>query len=208
MTPVQEKAKGSALADVPSPEDRFRAIFAENARPLLAYALRRTTSPADAADVVAESMMVAWRRIDEVPTGDETCLWLYGVARRVIANGRRGEQRRERLAERLAQFVERAVVEAVEPVVTNDALEKALTSLQPPDAEIIRLIAWEGLSPAEVAIVLDMPAATVRTRLHRARIKLRLQMATIETTTERSSSSGHAVVEGNTPLGPTEEGRS
>jgi DNA-directed RNA polymerase specialized sigma24 family protein len=83
-----------------------------------------------------------------------------------------------------------------------------LASLPPSDAEIIRLIAWEGLSPAEVAIVLDMPAATVRTRLHRARIKLRTQMATIETTTERSSLSGHAVVEGKTPLGPTEESRS
>jgi RNA polymerase sigma factor (sigma-70 family) len=208
MTPVQEAAKGSALADVPSSEDRFRAIFTVNARPLLAYALRRTTSPADAADVVADTMLVAWRRIDEVPAADETRLWLYGVARRMMANGRRGEQRRERLAASLAQFVERAVVDAIEPVVTNDALEKALASLQPRDAEIIRLIAWEGLSPNEIGIVLDMQAATVRTRLHRARIKLRTQMAAIETTTERSSSSGHAVVEGNTPLGPTEESRS
>ncbi len=207
MTPVQEKAKGSALADMPSPEDRFRAIFTANARPLLAYALRRTTSPADAADVVAESMLVAWRRIDDVPAGDETRLWLYGVARRVIANGRRGEQRRERLAERLAQFVECAVADAIEPVVTNDAIHQALASLQASDAEIIRLVAWEGLSPAEVAIVLDMPAATVRTRLHRARLKLRTQMGAIERTTERSSSSGHADVEGNTPLGPTEESR-
>jgi RNA polymerase sigma factor (sigma-70 family) len=204
---MQEKAKGSALADMPSPEDRFRAIFAENARPLLAYALRRTTSPADAADVVADTMLVAWRRIDQVPNGDEARLWLYGVARRVLANGRRGEQRRERLAERLAQFVERAVADAVEPVVVNDALHQALDSLQLLDAEIIRLIAWEGLSPAEVAMVLDMPAATVRTRLHRARRKLRTQMEAIETTTERSASSGHAVVEGNTPLGPTEESR-
>jgi RNA polymerase sigma factor (sigma-70 family) len=208
MTPVQEAAKGSALADVPSSEDRFRAIFTVNARPLLAYALRRTTSPADAADVVADTMLVAWRRIGEVPAADETRLWLYGVARRVIANGRRGEQRRERLTARLAQFVERAVVDAIEPAVTNDALEKALASLQPPDAEIIRLIAWEGLSPNEIAIVLDMQAATVRTRLHRARIKLRTQMAAIERTTERSSSSGNEVVEGNPPLGPTEESRS
>jgi RNA polymerase sigma factor (sigma-70 family) len=207
MTPVQEKAKGSALADQASSEYRFRLMFTHNTRPLLAYALRRTATSADAADVVADTMLVAWRRIDEVPAGDETRLWLYGVARRVIANGRRGEQRRERLAERLAQFVERAVVEAVEPVVTNDALEQALGSLQPPDAEIIRLIAWEGLSPAEVAIVLDMPAATVRTRLHRARLKLRTEMGAIERTMERSSSSGHAVVEGNTPLGPTEESR-
>lgn len=208
MTPVQEKAKGSALADQASSEDRFRLMFTHNTRPLLAYALRRTATAADAADVVADTMLVAWRRIDEVPAGDEARLWLYGVARRVIANGRRGEQRRERLAERLAQFVERAVVDAVEPLVANHTLHRVLSALQPSDAEIIRLIAWEGLSPTEVATVLDMPAATVRTRLHRARIRLRTEMATIDSMTERSSSSGHAVVEGNTSFGPTEESRS
>jgi hypothetical protein len=54
---------------------------------ILGYALRRTTSPDDAADILAETFLTAWRRLDELPSGEEAGLWLYGVARR----GVRGE---------------------------------------------------------------------------------------------------------------------
>ena len=69
--------------------------------PLLGYALRRTDNTDDAADVLAETFLAAWRRLDEVPAGDEAKLWLYGTARRVLANHRRGERRRLALADRL-----------------------------------------------------------------------------------------------------------
>jgi RNA polymerase sigma-70 factor (ECF subfamily) len=74
-------------------EDEFATIYSENYQPLLGYALRRCRSPDDAADVVAETFTVAWRRSDDVPAGEETRLWLYGVARRVLANHHRGERR-------------------------------------------------------------------------------------------------------------------
>ena len=81
--------------------DRFRRLFGDHERELLAYALRRVDRPEDAADVVAETFLVAWRRMDRVPAGDEARLWLYGVARRQLANQRRGQLRRSRLADRL-----------------------------------------------------------------------------------------------------------
>lgn len=48
---------------------RFEAVFDETHLPLLSYAVRRVADPADAADIVAEAFLVAWRRIDEVPEG-------------------------------------------------------------------------------------------------------------------------------------------
>lgn len=71
-------------------EDRFRRVYLEHFEPLLAYALRRVAHPEDAADVVAETFLVAWRRRHDIPADDEARLWLYGVARRVLANHHRG----------------------------------------------------------------------------------------------------------------------
>jgi len=84
-----------------SPEERFAALFNRTHRPLLAYAVRRVTDPADAADIVAETFLVAWRRLDEVPPDEQARPWLFGVARRVLANYYRGEHRRVALGERL-----------------------------------------------------------------------------------------------------------
>src|SRR6478672_7119633 len=71
-------------------EARFEELFARTRSALMGYAVRRVGDPADAADVVAETYLVAWRRLDEVPPGEETRLWLFGVARRVLANHQRG----------------------------------------------------------------------------------------------------------------------
>lgn len=80
---------------------RFEAVYAANHMAILGYALRRTASPDDAADILAETFLTAWRRLDELPSGDEARLWLYGVARRILANFYRGERRRSALADRL-----------------------------------------------------------------------------------------------------------
>ena len=144
-------------------------MFDDQYRGLLGYALRRVGSPDDASDVVGETMLVAWRRIDEVPDDGTARLWLYGVARRVIANHRRGQLRRGRLAERLHH----AVAEITpDPAALSDAtaiIRQGLATLSDDDRELIMLIAWDGLEPREAAIVLGVPARTVRTRLHRAR---------------------------------------
>ena len=94
MTSTPSPPSAVALRAVPDEELRFRELFDSHFRELLGYALRRVGSPEDAADVVAETMLVAWRRIDEVPADGTARLWLYGVARRVLANHRRGQVRR------------------------------------------------------------------------------------------------------------------
>src|SRR5262249_20567887 len=83
---------------------RFRVLYEENYERILGYALRRV-EPADALDVVAETFTVAWRRLTQVPAGDDARLWLYGTARRVVANHNRATRRRARLYGRLAEEV-------------------------------------------------------------------------------------------------------
>ncbi|TDD58177.1 RNA polymerase sigma factor [Kribbella antibiotica] len=155
------------------PEDAFRELFAQNFRELLGYALRRCGSPDDAADVVADTMLVAWRRFDQVPTDGTARLWLYGVARRVLANHRRGAQRRDRLGERLRVELQDVVPDHAGDVEANAVVMAAMAGLSETDRELIMLTTWENLNPQEAAVVLDVPARVVRTRLHRARGRLR-----------------------------------
>jgi RNA polymerase sigma-70 factor (ECF subfamily) len=154
-------------------EDTFRQVYAAGFDPLLAYALRRVEQPEDAADVVAETFLIAWRRRSEMPDGHETRLWLYGVARRVLANHHRGGIRRERLGERLRQRLTGATRDPGSDVPERLAVRAALARLGDLDREVLMLTAWEGLQPQEAAAVLQVSAATVRTRLSRARARFR-----------------------------------
>jgi RNA polymerase sigma factor (sigma-70 family) len=185
--------------------DRFRALFDATHHDVLAYALRRTASPADAADVLADTMLVAWRRLDEVPSGEAARPWLYGVARHVLANHRRGSGRRDRLRERLGTQVQDAVADGTQPVADGLWARAALARLGEEDREVLTLTAWEGLAPAEVAVVLGLPAVTVRTRLHRARARLRVELEA--SAGERSEPSGQVGHDGPPPVRDNEEVR-
>lgn len=156
---------------------RFEAIFASNSQRLFDYARRRTSSTADAADVMAETMLVAWRRIDEVPRGDDARLWLYGVARRVLANHRRAFRRRERLGQRLRDTVARVSIVPPERGDELDELSRALGRLTTDERELILLASWEGLDSNEMATLLGVSSGAVRVRLHRARNRLRDAMS-------------------------------
>lgn len=157
-------------------EQRFRELFESHVRDLLGYALRRAGSPEDAADVVADTMLVAWRRIGDVPADGTARLWLYGVARRVLANHHRGAARRERLGERLRQQLRAVVPDPADDLIAAAAIRQALAALSDSDRELIELTTWEGLEPHEAATVLGVPAGVVRNRLHRARARLRQQL--------------------------------
>lgn len=80
---------------------RFRSLYEANYDAILGYVLRRTQQ-ADTPDVVAETFLVCWRRLGRVPEGEQARLWLYGTARRVLANHTRAERRRARLTGRLS----------------------------------------------------------------------------------------------------------
>ena len=146
-------------------EERFARLFASAYGPLWAYA-RRRIAPDDVDDVVAETLTVAWRRLDEVP--EPALPWLYGVAYKAIGNHTRSRRRRLRLVERLA--AETAPFGASDS--SSGALE-ALASLRLGDQEILRLAAWEDLGSSDIAAVLGCSTNAAALRLSRARKRFR-----------------------------------
>jgi len=173
MLPLTEP---QATLDRRVAEARFHRLYSEYGREVMAYALRRTVDAEDAADVVSETFLVAWRRAAEVSPGPEACLWLFGVARRTLANQRRGQRRRDRLAQRLRQDLAAASPAFAEPERESEAVRSALERLSPEDREILRLTSWEELAPAQAARVLEISAVAARSRLHRARRRLRREL--------------------------------
>ena len=147
---------------------RFDALFTEHQRHVLAYAMRRTRTLADAEDVAAETFTIAWRKFDAIPT-EAPLPWLYAVARRVLANHRRGNGRRERLAALLR------VEDVATPLRAGDDHDGpafvALATLSPADQELLRLVAWEELGNQQIAEVLGITPNAVAIRLHRARAR-------------------------------------
>jgi RNA polymerase sigma-70 factor (ECF subfamily) len=162
--------KGAPVVDTPH-EGRFVALFEAHYGAVLAYANRRAP-PDVGADVAAATFEVAWRRLDHVPA--EALPWLYGVARRLLANTRRADQRRQRLWRRLRTAEDASSVDL--PTGAPGA-RAALTSLRPQDREVLMLVAWEGLSPEEAARSLGISVAAFAVRLHRARLHLEEEMA-------------------------------
>ena len=160
-------------------EEEFDHLYSEHWREVLGYALRRTGSPSDAADVASEVFLVVWRRRDEVPGPDEFRPWLYGVARNVLLNHRRSGHRRERLGALLLTAVEVQHPDTAQIVVDRDehqGLIAAVRGLPEPDRELVTLVSWDGLSPAEAADVLQINPVTARVHLHRARKRLRASL--------------------------------
>jgi len=156
---------------------RFTALYAETYRPILAYAMRRTRSVDDANDVVSSTFLVAWRRLDDVLDADVPLAWLYGVARKTLANQRRSTQRQTVVADRVASRSRGNVSERTERIVESRAkwsnVLAALGTLGERDREVLRLAAFEQLAPAEIAVVLGVSSARVRTWLYRARRRLK-----------------------------------
>jgi RNA polymerase sigma factor (sigma-70 family) len=152
---------------------RFARLYREEGRAILEYALRRVEDREDAADVVAETFLVAWRRIGEVPLGEGARLWLYGVARLTLANLHRAQRRRTRLGARLAETLRTELSAAAAPAGEAAEVLRAMGELGEDDRELLLLVSWEGLSPAAAAKVLGVTALAARSRLHRARRRLR-----------------------------------
>lgn len=162
---------------------RFDALFEDHRLDVASYCSWRTTSRSDAEDAVAEVFLVAWRRIGSVPAGNATRAWLYATARRVIANQRRSRRRRDALENRLLheRVLDASRTAAMSTfaattlaATTEDAtVHAALDRLSDRDREVLLLVEWEGLRPAELATVLGCREVTGRGRLHRARLRFR-----------------------------------
>jgi len=137
-------------------------IYEQHADAVRAY-VRRRAVPDLVEDVVADVFVVCVRRIAEVPR--DPLPWLYGVARKTLANERR----------RRAHAVELAAEVAHEPEPIGDgALARAFAALSGDDREVLRLVAWEGLALRDAAVVLGCSAVACRVRYHRAKSRLRV----------------------------------
>lgn len=154
--------------------ERFERIYRENFKAVLRFAALRI-DPERARDVAAETFLVAWRRLDDVPA--EPRLWLLGVARKVIAGQFRSETRRGALAERLANEPER-VTDLAADVAEREETLAAFAQLGERDREALRLVAWDGLDPGGAAAVLGITKLAFSVRLHRARRRLACALET------------------------------
>ena len=146
-----------------SRRDLFEQVAPRLVEPLRRYLARRT-DPATAEDVLAETLLVCWRRAEDLP--EEPLPWVYGVARNCLRNAERAARRQERVAARI-------MAQPADPGPPEDpALDEALATLRPEESELLRLWAWEQLAPAEIAVVLGISPNAASTRLTRAKKKL------------------------------------
>lgn len=175
FTPLRSRLVADTDSSWERREQRFSSLYREHYRSVWAYALRRMESQADAADVVADVFATAWRRLPEVPDAPADLLWLYGVARRVVAGKRRSAARMRNLIARLMATAVPAST-ATGDLVTDRVLD-AVTRLRPMEREAIALVHWEQLSHAEAAQVLGCSANAVAIRVHKARGRLRQALA-------------------------------
>lgn len=170
------------------------ATIADNADDVLRYFQRRADHQ-DAADLLAETMLVVWRRSRDVSRDPmQARMWMFGIARNVLHNDERSKRRRWRLADRLrlmsAPEGARAADDGVE---VRDAVDRLPEKL----AEVVRLVHWEGFTLAQVAEILGEPATTVRSRYLRAKTELHGALTTANVTA--SARPGQRVGEVDTP---------
>ncbi len=148
---------------------RFEALYNAHAQSVLAYALRRTDR-ATADDVLSDVFLVAWRRLGDVPA--EPRPWLLGTARKVLANHRRSQSRRDALRDQLLHQPSRGSTDPADAPVVDGALLRALAALRDDDREALLLVAWDGLTPREAAQVVGAKPPAFTMRLSRARKRL------------------------------------
>jgi RNA polymerase sigma-70 factor (ECF subfamily) len=152
---------------VVSGREAISELYEAHARAVHAYALRRSDREL-ADEVTARVFLIAWRRRRSIPA--EPLPWLYGVARRVLAEERRGARRRRALGERLRAG---AVAHHPELALPDLALGHALRRLSESDREVLLLCYWEELDATQLASAMGCSRAALAVRLHRARRRLR-----------------------------------
>jgi RNA polymerase sigma factor (sigma-70 family) len=161
-----------------SEPELFAAIFDRHAGPLRGYVARRL-GPDAADDIVADTFLIAFRRRGGYDVSrTDAAPWLYGIATNLIGERRRAEVRMYRAYARSGtdpaiEGHADQVAESVSAKAEGSRLAAALGSLKKRDRDALLLYTWGDLSYQEVAQALDVPIGTVRSRLNRARRKLR-----------------------------------
>lgn len=157
-----------------SREDRFEHLYSTHSGAVFAYALRRGARQADAEDLVVETFIVCWRRLEEVP--DPPLPWLLAVARRVFANQMRSKRRYAALGRRIAGSLVRHPSPSANPPLDSAGVKRALASLSDEDREVLALVVLHGLTHAEAGAVMGCTRNAFTKRYLRARRNLRAQL--------------------------------
>ncbi len=167
-------------------EAAFRRMYVAHYQQIAAYARRRAPRE-DADDAVAETFLVAWRRFEDIPGGVLSLPWLYGVARRVLSEGRRSSSRRDRLVVKLIKLRGRGDpgTTAYDRLGEKEVVHQALARLRPDDQELLRLAEWEELTHAQLAVALSCSVNAVTIRLHRAHRKFGAELRSLEAESAR-----------------------
>lgn len=169
ITKVEDQARW-LVTSTPDAKERYRRLFDEYHRQVYAYCRRRTDAQT-AADCAAQTFLTAWRRIDDLPGGDASLPWLYGVARRTLANEFRSNRRRQRLNANLSDLAAPPDPSPEVLVVRREEDEqvlRALASLRPRDREALQLALWEELPHAAIAEMFGCSTQAITQRIYRA----------------------------------------
>jgi RNA polymerase sigma factor (sigma-70 family) len=159
--------------------DGFGTLFERHGRAIYNYCFRRTADWAGAEDLTSIVFLEAWRKRGDIRLdGDSMLPWLYGVATNVLRNRNRSLRRYRAALQRLPQEHESDfAADAAERLDDERQMRHVLAAfrlLPKSDQEVLALCVWSGLSYEQAAVALDLPVGTVRSRLSRARRRLRV----------------------------------
>lgn len=156
----------------------FTSVYAAHYPDIVRYGVRRLADPEVSAELAQEVFMVAWRRRDQVP--DRSLPWLYGVARRLLANQWRARRSRPAPVPMADPDLVAQPPGGSRPEVAAELVDlaAALATLSDLDQEILRLVGWEQLTVTEAAAALECSRTAAGVRLHRARRRLAAALST------------------------------
>lgn len=157
-----------------SDEERFEQLYTEHVGAIAGY-LRARTDRESAVDALARTFEIAWRRLSDVP--EDPKAWLFGVARRVLADQRRSAGRHETLVQRISATLSETTNDHAHSLHAREVVLGALMQLSPEQREALLLVAWEGLSHREAAGALGCSSGALTVRVHRARRRLRAALS-------------------------------
>jgi RNA polymerase sigma-70 factor, ECF subfamily len=158
---------------------RFEGLYSAHSAEILRFAVRCGARRQDAEEVVIETFLVCWRRLDQVP--DPAIAWLLGVAKYVLLNDRRSNSRRQALFQKLAQAKLEPSPASSDDGISRSAVMEAFSRLDASDKQVLELLVWREMSQEEAANVIGCSRNAVTKRFRQARRRLQALLPPIRT---------------------------